>query len=61
LSLAVREEGLLLDGRALLLGEAANVTYEGVPEDPDQLGVDGSFRAENLGAWDQANLTAGGP
>jgi hypothetical protein len=32
-----------------------------VPEDPDQLGVDGSFRAENLGAWDQANLTAGGP
>lgn len=62
LSITVREDGTLLLGeRAVLLGEAAKVTYEGTPPDPERVHVEGSFRAEVLGAWPQQSLEAGSP
>lgn len=61
-SITIRDDGtLLVDERAVLLGEAAEVTYEGTPPDPERVHVEGSFRAEVLGAWPQDRLEAGDP
>lgn len=60
LTLTVHANGtVVVDGERVPLGQAAEVTYEGRPARGGH--VEGSFRVVNLGAWDQANLTAGEP
>lgn len=62
LALTVREDGTLVaDGHEIELGVAAAFSYEGTPQDPDKLHVDGGFRVEVLGAWPQEKLQEGEP
>lgn len=52
---------VLMDETRIPLGQAAIVTYAGNPGDSDATEVDGAFRVQNHGAWEQEDIWRGQP